>query len=283
MRTVRLLSGRRMPVLGQGTWRMGEVPSDRETEVEALRLGIDLGMTLIDTAEMYGDGQAERVVAEAIGDRRREIFLVSKVLPHHATIKGTIQACEASLSRLETDYLDLYLLHWRESYPPLEETLDAFQALKQRGLILDYGVSNFDLDDMLDAFSLPGGSEIVTDQVMYNLKHRGIEWDLMPWCRDHNLPIMAYSPIEHAPHDQRGMLDHPAILDIAARLGATPAQIALAWLLHQDGVVAIPKASRPEHVRENRAAVEIKLSDEDLEALDAAFPRPESKVPLAVR
>lgn len=283
MRKVRLLSGRTMPVLGQGTWRMGEIRSDRETEVESLRLGIELGMTLIDTAEMYGDGGAERVVAEAVGDRRKEVFLVSKVLPQHGTYKGTIQACEGSLSRLETDYLDLYLLHWRESYLPLEETLNAFQALKSRGLILDYGVSNFDVTDMEDAFRLPGGSEIVTDQVLYNLKHRGIEWDLLPWCRDHKLPIMAYSPIEHSPHEAQGMLDEPAIIDIAALLDASPAQIALAWLLHQDGVVAIPKASRPEHVLENCEAADIKLSKEDLEKLDAAFPRPESKVPLEVR
>jgi diketogulonate reductase-like aldo/keto reductase len=280
VKTLALPSGREIPVLGQGTWRMGEDPKKRERETEALRLGLDLGMSLIDTAEMYGEGAAEELVGEAIAGRREEIFLVSKVYPHNATRNGAPKACERSLRRLRTDHLDLYLLHWRES-TPIEETLEAFQSLKTAGKILEYGVSNFDVDDMEEAFALPGGDEIATDQVLYNLKHRGIEWDLLPWCRQRGLPIMAYSPVGHSPRTQKSILAHATLKRIAARHKATPAQIALAWLLLQD-VVAIPKASNPEHVRENRAALDVVLTTTDLREIDAAFPQPHQKVPLAM-
>ena len=263
-------------MLGQGTWRMGEDAARRAGEVAALRLGLDLGMTLIDTAEMYGEGGAEKVVAEAIAGRRKEVFLVSKVYPHNATRRGAILACERSLQRLSTDYLDLYLLHWRGSVP-LTETLEAFQSLKGDGKILEYGVSNFDQDDMEEVTALPGGDQLATDQVLYNLMRRGIEWDLLPWCRERGLPVMAYSPI-----DQEGMLDNPQLKAIAARHSAKAVQIALAWLLQQK-VVVIPKASDPEHVRENRGALEIHLTKQDLAELDHEFPPPNEKVPLEMR
>jgi diketogulonate reductase-like aldo/keto reductase len=282
MRTVRLPSGRLIPVLGQGTWGMGEDRAKRQAEVAALRLGLDLGMTLIDTAEMYGEGGAEEVIAEAIAGRRADVFLVSKVYPHNATRRGAVEACGRSLQRLKTDHLDLYLLHWRGSVP-LAETLEAFQSLKRAGKILDYGVSNFDQSDMERASALPGGDEIVTDQVLYNLMRRGIEWDLLPWCRECGIPIMAYSPIEHSPSEQRGMLDHPQLQSVASRHGATPAQVALAWLLRQEGMVVIPKVSKEAHVRENRAAIDLTLTDEDLTALDRAFPPPHRKMALAMR
>ena len=282
MRTLRLPSGRLIPALGQGTWGMGEDPTKRPAEIAALRLGLDLGMTLIDTAEMYGEGGAEEVIGEAIAGRRDEVFLVSKVYPHNATRRGAIEACGRSLLRLKTDYLDLYLLHWRGTVP-LVETLAAFQALKQTGKIRDYGVSNFDQPDMDEATALPGGDEIVTDQVMYNLRHRGIEWDLLPWCRERGIPIMAYSPIEHSPREQQGMLDHPRLRLVAVRHHAIPAQIALAWLLQQEDITVIPKASHTAHVRENRAALDLKLTNEDLMELDRAFPPPRRKMPLAMR
>lgn len=282
MSTIRLPSGRSIPRLGQGTWRMGEDPTQRLAEIAALRLGLDLGMSLIDTAEMYGEGGAEEVVGEAITGRRDEVFLVSKVYPHNATRRGAIEACARSLLRLKTDYLDLYLLHWRGAVL-LGETLEAFQRLKEVGQIRDYGVSNFDISDMEEAIALPGGDEIVTDQVLYNLRHRGIEWDLLPWCRERRIPIMAYSPIEYSPRQQQGMLDHPRLRLIAARHNATPAQIALAWLLRQEDIIVIPKASRMEHVRENRAALDLKLTEEDLIELDRAFPPPSRKMPLAMR
>ena len=281
-RSLRLPSGRSIPVLGQGTWGMGEDPAERETEIAALRLGLDLGMTLIDTAEMYGEGGAEEVIGEAIAGRRAEVFLVSKVYPHNATRQGAVEACGRSLRRLGTDHLDLYLLHWRGSVP-LAETLAAFQSLKRAGRILDYGVSNINQSDMEEAIALPGGDEIATDQVLYNLKRRGVEWDLLPWCRERGIPIMAYSPIEHSPREQRGMLDHPQLKLIASQHRATPAQVALAWLLQQEGIVAIPKAGNPAHVRENRGALDLTLTDEDLRELDRAFPPPRRKVPLAVR
>jgi len=281
IRTLRLPTGRPIPVLGQGTWRMGEDPAKRQSEIDALRLGLDLGMTLIDTAEMYGDGAAEELIGEAIAGRRAEVFLVSKVYPHNATRRGAVEACERSLRRLVTDYLDLYLLHWRGAVP-LAETLEAFQLLKQAGKIRDYGVSNFDTDDMEEAFSLPGGEEIVTNQVLYNLVHRGIERDLLPWCRGRGLPIMAYSPIGHSASEQRKMFDRSQLKLIARRHHATPAQVALAWLLQRD-VIAIPKASNPEHVRENRGALDLILAKKDLEELDQAFPVPCKKVPLEVK
>ncbi|MBE9043400.1 aldo/keto reductase [Pleurocapsales cyanobacterium LEGE 10410] len=277
MKTIKLISGREIPILGQGTWRMGERASQKQAEIDALKLGIDLGMTLIDTAEMYGEGDAEKIVAEAISGRRDELYLVSKFYPYNASYDGVIAACDRSLSRLKTDYLDLYLLHWRGSVP-LSETLEGLQHLKQAGKILDYGVSNFDTDDMKEAESLPGGKEIVTNQVLYNLLRRGIEWDLLPWCKQRNIPIMAYSPVE-----QRAFVNDSKLEDLAAKYNATSTQIALSWLLHQDNVISIPKATNPDHVRENRAALDIKLSAEDLERIDRVFKPPSRKMSLAIR
>lgn len=281
VRTLLLPSGREIPILGQGTWGMGEDRLERPDEIAALRYGISLGLTLIDTAEMYGDGGAEELIGEAIqGIPRSELFLVSKVLPENATLRGVVQACDRSLKRLKTDYLDLYLLHWR-GYAPVAETLGAFNLLKTKGAILDYGVSNFDSNDMKEATSLPGGDEIATNQVLYNLLHRGIEWDLLPWCRRHDIPIMAYSPMGHSQSEQEQMFEHPKMKAIAERHNAKPSQIALAWLLHQE-TVAIPKAVSHEHIQDNRAALDIKLTEMDLEEIDRAFPPPNRKVPLEV-
>jgi diketogulonate reductase-like aldo/keto reductase len=280
IRSLSLPSGRQMPVLGQGTWGMGEKRTQFDAEVAALKLGLDLGMTLIDTAEIYGEGGAEKVVGKAIEGRRSEVFLISKVYPHNATRRGVIAACERSLNRLKTTHLDLYLLHWRGTVP-LSETLEAFRSLKRGGAILDYGVSNFDTDDMEQAAALPGGGEVATNQVLYNLVHRGIEWDLLPWCRSRDIPIMSYSPTEPA-HRER-LLSNPVLNAVAARRNATPLQVALAWLLHQPGVTAIPKAVQPAHIRENRAAHDLKLTKDDLSDLDGAFPPPHRKVPLVMR
>lgn len=277
MKKIHLPTGRDIPVLGQGTWRMGENSSQKDAEIAALRLGLDMGMSLIDTAEMYGEGGAEKVVGEAIKDCREEVYLVSKVYPHNASRKGTVAACERSLKRLRTDCIDLYLLHWRSSIP-LSETLEAFESLKKAGKIRDYGVSNFDADDMKKATNLPLGKQIATNQVLYNLARRGIEWDLLPWSRQHNIPTMAYSPIE-----QKGILNNSALKAVASQHNATPAQIGLAWLLQQQGIIAIPKASNPEHVKENSAALDIKLTQEDLDELDKAFPPPNRKMSLAIR
>jgi diketogulonate reductase-like aldo/keto reductase len=275
MRTLAMPSGGRMPVLGQGTWKMGESKRRRAAEVDALRLGLDLGMTLIDTAEMYGDGGAEEVVGDAIAGRRDEVFLVSKVLPQNATRRGTVEACERSLRRLRTDRLDVYLLHWRGSVP-LGETFEAFLALREQGKIHDFGVSNFDVDDMEEARAFDRGLT-ATNQILYNLMRRGAEWDLLPWCREHRLAIMAYSPLQ-----QGELLKKRALVTIAARHDATPAQIALAWLLAQDGVAVIPKSSTPERVRENRGALDVRLTREDLAELDQAFPSPTGPIPLAM-
>ena len=276
VRTTRLPSGEAIPSLGQGTWGMAEDVRRRKEEVAALRLGIDLGMTLIDTAEMYADGGAEVLVGEAIAGRRDELFLVSKVLPENATKPGTVAACEHSLRRLGTDRLDLYLLHWRGNVP-LEETLDAFAALVDAGKIRYWGVSNFDVVDMIELRGVTGGVDVAADQVLYNLTRRGIEYDLLPWCRKRSIPIMAYSPIE-----QGRLLGHRELKSIAARHNAKPAQVALAWLLRQDGIVAIPKAAKLAHVRENHAALELRLTKEDLAALDRAFPAPTEAMPLAM-
>ena len=279
VRTTLLPSGQPMPVLGQGTWRMGEDPARLKAEVAALRLGLDLGMNQIDTAEMYGEGGAEEVVAEAIADRRADVFVVSKVYPHNATRRGAIEACERSLRRLKTDYIDLYLLHWRGDVP-LSETFAAFQSLKKSGKIRDYGVSNFDVADMEEAFALPGGDETANNQVLYNLAHRGIEWHLIPWCRARRIPITAYSPVGHNPAEQKQILGNRAVKAVALRHGATPAQVVLAWLMRESDVVAIPKAVRPEHIRENRAAHDLKLTERDFKELDEAFPPPTRKIPL---
>ena len=284
MKTLPLPAGRTIPILGQGTWNMGEDPSARAAEVAALRLGMDVGMTLIDTAEMYGEGGAEEVVGEAIAGRRDEVFLVSKVYPHNASRAGVRAACERSLRRLGTDHLDLYLLHWRGGVP-LEETLAAFERLRDEGKIRDYGVSNFDMDDMVEAAALPDGAGIAANQVLYNLARRGIEWDLLPWCRPRGIPVMAYSPLESTAAEQRSLLGHPQLGDVARRHGVTPAQVALAWLLRQDGVVTIPKAVQSAHVRANRAALDLapQLTAADMALLDEGFPPPARRSPLAMR
>ena len=266
-----------MPVLGQGTWHMGERAGDRKKEIAALKLGLDLGMTLIDTAEMYGNGGAEEVVAEAIAGRRDEAFIVTKVLPHNASAKGTVTACERSLKRLRIERVDLYLLHWRGSHA-LAETVRAFEKLRADGKIAAWGVSNLDTDDMDELAGVPDGGACVANQVLYNLAERGIEWDLLPWCRRQRVAVMAYCPLDQAGR----MLRSKALQAVAKRNEATPAQIALAWLLAQPGVVAIPKASSEAHVRENRAAADIELTPADLADLDAAFPAPKRKVPLAM-
>lgn len=274
MRTISMPSSQAIPVLGMGTWRMGERSTQRSQEVRALKHGLDLGMTLIDTAEMYGEGEAETIIAEAIADRREAVFLVSKVYPFNASRKGTIAACERSLRRLKTDYLDLYLLHWPGSIP-LTETLAAFAELKQAGKIRAYGVSNFDRAEMATAVSLAGGETIATNQVLYNLSRRGIEWDLLPWCRQHRIPIMAYSPVE-----QGRLLSHPTLKSLAQKREVTPAQMAIAWLLQQPDVIVIPKASSITHLEENLAALQLQLDDEELKVLDAAFPPPTHPVAL---
>jgi diketogulonate reductase-like aldo/keto reductase len=253
---------------------MGERPDKRTDEIAALNLALDLGMNVVDTAEMYGNGGAEKLIAKAVGHRRSEMFLVSKVLPQHATRAGTVAACNASLKRLNTNHLDLYLLHWRGSVA-LEDTLAGFDDLTKAGKIRYWGVSNFDVDDMEELIGLPQGTNVQTNQVLYNLTRRGIEFDLMPWCRQRRIPIMAYSPIE-----QGRLLKNSRLKSIATRHDATPAQIALAWVLRQDGVIAIPKAGTPDHVRENAAAVDITLTPQDLADLDSAFPPPRKKVPL---
>jgi diketogulonate reductase-like aldo/keto reductase len=274
-RTIVLPSGELIPMLGQGTWHMAENPLNRTNEINALRLGIDLGMTLIDTAEMYADGGAERLVGEAIKGRRDEVFLVSKVLPQNATRRETMAACNRSLARLGVNEIDLYLLHWR-GLIPLEETIDAFEALAGAGKIRYWGVSNFDVGDMQELVDLPDGANVAADQVLYNLERRGIEYDLLPWCQRSGIPIIAYSPIE-----QGRVLHHVTLKTIAARLGATPAQVTLAWVLRQDGVCAIPESGKPEHVRENRGALDVRLTPQDLADLDETFPPPNRKQPLA--
>jgi diketogulonate reductase-like aldo/keto reductase len=276
MPQVTLPDGEQVPAYGQGTWHMGETTSRFADEAAALKLGIDLGITLIDTAEMYGNGVAEEIVSEASKGRRDKLFIVSKVLPYNASQRGTIEACERSLKRLKTDHIDLYLLHWRGSYP-FAETLAAFTKLKQQGKIRHHGVSNFDRRDIEEWSGLAGGDTVASNQILYNLTRRGPEWDVIPWCRKHNVSIMAYSPIE-----QGRMLGHKGLGEVAARLGATPAQVALAWLLRRDGMIVIPKASKKEHVRENVGALDVKLSDEDLADLDRAFPPPKGRTALGM-
>jgi diketogulonate reductase-like aldo/keto reductase len=274
VRTLVLPSGAAMPTFGLGTWRMGEDVSDRADEVAALRHGIASGVKLIDTAEMYGDGEAESIVAEAIGPRRADIVLVSKVLPSNSSKRSTIAACERSLKRLKTDRIDLYLLHWRGS-PPLQETVAAFTELMAAGKILDWGVSNFDIDDMRDLSKVDGAKNCATNQVLYNLSRRSIEFDLMPYCRKQNIPIMAYSPIE-----QGRILAHAGLRDVAKRHGVSTAQVALAWLIRQEGVITIPKATTITHVDDNLAALDLRLTPDDLATLDKHFPPPTKAKPL---
>src|SRR5712671_1760189 len=269
MRQTTLPSGESIPVLGQGTWHLGEHRERRSQEIAALQLGIDMGMTLIDTAEMYGDGAAEQLVADAVADRREQVFIVTKVLPSNATDKKRlVSACERSLRRLRVECIDLYLLHWRDR-EDLVEVVATFGELADAGKIRYWGVSNFDVRDLQQLERIPGGEAVATDQVLYNISRRGIEYDLLPRCRDRGVTVMAYSPIE-----QGRILGNSAVQRIATRHHATPAQIALAWVVRQDGVVAIPRSSSTAHVRENCGAVGITLSRRDLEEIDSAFPPP---------
>jgi diketogulonate reductase-like aldo/keto reductase len=284
MTTVALLDGERVPALGQGTWRMGESKTASGREVAALRLGIELGMSLIDTAEMYGDGGSEEVVGEAIHGQQERVFVVTKVYPHNASREKLPKACERSLKRLRIDAIDLYLLHWRERTPPLQETVDTFEKLRAAGKIKRWGVSNFDLDDMEDLWSLEHGRKCAANQVLYNLQNREIEFDLLPFLTSNiepqtsYVPVMAYSPVGHSNH----LLRNAALKKIARRHDATPAQIALAWVLRHRRIIAIPKASNEEHVRANSGSIEIQLTKVDLADLDQEFPPPKSKKPLPV-
>jgi len=272
-RLVKFPDDQPVPALGQGTWRMGEHRADQAREVATLRLGIELGLSVIDTAEMYGDGGAERVVGEAIHDCRERVFLVSKVYPHHGSRRDAVAACKRSLERLRCETLDLYLLHWRGNIP-LSETIEAFEQLRDEGRILRWGVSNFDIADLLEL----DDRRCASNQVLYHLGARGIEFDLLPWCQQRGMPVMAYSPLGQA----GALLRHPALQRCAQRHGATPAQIALAWVLSRPGVIAIPKSSDAHHLRANAAAVHIQLGTEDFAELDAAFPPPSSKQRLGM-
>ncbi len=274
MKKVALPSGERVSALGLGTWYMGENKASRAEEIATLRLGLDLGITLIDTAEMYGEGKAEELIGEAINGRRDEVFLVSKVYPHNATRKGAVAACERSLQRLGTDRIDLYLLHWRGSVP-FAETMEAFMALQKSGKVRHYGVSNLDLEDMQELWSEPGGKGVATDQLLYNLTRRGIEWELSPWLHRRRIPLMAYSPIE------QGRLAHnPKLVGFARRHAMTPAQAALAWLLANDDIIAIPKTGKRERLKENFGALDRPLTKEQLAELDRLFPPPQGPAPL---
>ncbi|HEY7580992.1 MAG TPA: aldo/keto reductase [Acetobacteraceae bacterium] len=278
MRMVRLPDGTEVPALGQGTWHMGERGSAAKAEAAALKLGIELGMTLIDTAEMYGNGGAEEVVAEAAQGQRGRLFIVSKVYPHNASRGGVPAACERSLMRLRTDRIDLYLLHWRGSHP-LEETVEAFEKLREAGKIRYWGVSNFDTRDMQGLGRLPAGANCATDQVLYHIGSRGIEYDLLPWCSEHRTPVMAYSPVG----GQGARLSRSKALgEVAKRHNATPAQIAIAWTMRHGNVISIPKASDPAHVRENAACGAIELDPDDLALIDHAHPPPAGKQSLDI-
>ena len=270
-----LPDGTPIPALGQGTWHMGETAHGRAQEADALRLGLDLGMTLVDTAEMYAEGGAEEVVGDAIAGRRDGVVLVSKVYPHNASRRGAVAACERSLKRMRVGTIDLYLLHWRGSVP-LSETVAAFEALRKAGKIRHWGVSNCDVDDLEELGAAL--ADCATDQVLYSLEHRGVEFDLLPFCARHRMPVMAYSPVGQGGR----MLRHKALAEVAARHGATPAQIAIAWTLRHPQIVSIPKAADPVHVRQNAAARDIVLTAEDLTALDAGFAPPARKRSLAM-
>jgi diketogulonate reductase-like aldo/keto reductase len=274
MKIVTLPSGERVPAFGLGTWYLGENWATRAEEIATLRLGLDLGATLIDTAEMYGEGLAEELIGEAVGGRRDEAFLVSKVYPHNASRRGAVAACERSLRRLRTDRLDLYLLHWRGTVP-LAETIEAFIALQRAGKIRHYGVSNLDLTDMQELWSVPGGPAVQTDQLLYNLTRRGIEWDLLPWLRERRIPVMTYSPIEQA-----RLVRNPKLADFARRHGMMPAQAALAWLLANGDVIVIPRTGRRERLRENLGALDHQLTKAQLAELDRLFPPPVGPRPL---
>lgn len=275
MKTIRFPDGITVPALGQGTWMMAEDRARRSDEIAALREGLSLGLTLIDTAEMYADGESERLVGEAIAGVRDDVFLVSKAYPQNASRDRLPRACEASLDRLGTDRLDLYLLHWRGNVP-LAETVEAMERLVAAGKILRWGVSNLDTDDMAELVA-NGGEGCQTDQILYNLTRRGPEYDLIPWLAQHRMPVMAYSPVE-----QGHLVAHPDLTRMAAERDATPAQLALAWLLARDGILPIPKAGSIAHVRDNRAALDLKLSETELRRLDDLFPPPRRPEPLAM-
>ena len=276
MKHVTLPGGESVPALGMGTWMIGEDAATRAEEIASLQHGIDLGMALIDTAEMYGEGASEKLVGEAIRGRRERVFLVSKVYPHNAGRKAAQAACERSLRRLGIECLDLYLLHWRGS-EPFAETIAAFETLKAQGKIRHWGVSNLDTEDLQEWVDTPGGAAVAVDQVLYNLTRRGIEWDLLPWCQKHRIPVMAYSPIEQA-----RLLRHSGLCELAGRLGMTPAQVALAWLLQRDAVIAIPKTSTRQHLEENFAALRFSLEADVMAELDRLFPPPRRATPLAM-
>lgn len=276
MRTVQLPGGETVAALGQGTWYMGERRGEAAKEADALRLGIELGMTLIDTAEMYASGGAEEVVAAASAGIRDRLFIVSKVLPQNASRSGVPAACERSLKRLKTDRIDLYLLHWRGGHP-LAETVAAFEALQAADKIRYWGVSNLDTTDMEELLGVPGGAGCAADQVLYHPDSRGIEFDLLPWCADHKIPVMAYSPLGH---QVRRLLGSAALQAVARRHDATPAQVTIAWGLRSGNVISIPKAADAAHVRENAGAAAIRLTEEDLAAIDAAHRPPRRKLGL---
>jgi diketogulonate reductase-like aldo/keto reductase len=277
MRHVRLPDGTQVPALGQGTWHMGENARSAAAEVDALKLGMDLGMTLIDTAEMYGSGRSEEIVGKAIVGQRDKVFVVTKVYPHNASRRGVPEACADSLKRLGTDRIDLYLLHWRGSHP-LSETVEAFEKLREAGHIRYWGVSNFDTDDLAEIAALPAGRNCATNQVLYNAETRGIEFDLLPWCRQHHVPIMAYSPVGQAGK----LLRSPALAAVAKRHNATPAQVAIAWTMRDGDVISIPKAASSDHVRQNAAAADITLSAEDLAEIDDRHKPPKRKQSLGI-
>ncbi|WP_010277880.1 aldo/keto reductase [Paenibacillus senegalensis] len=280
-RTVKFPDGTQVPAIGQGTWRMGERPGEKEKEVKALQLGLELGMTLLDTAEMYGEGGAEEVTGEAIRGIRDQVFLVSKVYPHHAGRKSLRKACENSLQRLGTDYLDLYLLHWRGNIP-LQETVDGMEELRKEGKIARWGVSNFDTDEMKELWACDGGSRCATNQVLYHLGSRGIEYDLLPWMRKEGIPLMAYCPIAQGGLLRQELTTHPTVQSIADAHDVSPIQLILAWSIRNGDVIAIPKAVQQNHVLDNAKAASIRLSEKQLAQLDQAFPPPDRKVGLDI-
>jgi len=262
--------------LGMGTWHMGECASDRAAEVAALRLGLDLGIRVIDTAEMYAEGGAEEVVGEAIAGRREDVLVVSKFYPHHAAPRELEAACARSLARLGIDRLDVYLCHWRGAVP-LARTVPALNALVDSGRIASWGVSNFDVEDLEELFAIPGGERCAVNQVLYNLSRRGIEYDLLPWCAARGVQVMAYSPLDEGP-----LVKHPVLVSLARERGLTAAQLAIAWTIRHPGVCSIPKAAREQHVRDNAAGAQVRLDSEALAALDRAFPPPTRKRRLEV-
>ena len=274
MRTVTLPGGEKVSALGQGTWYMGDNAACRSDEIAALQAGVELGMTLIDTAEMYGNGRSEELVGEAIAGRRDKVFLVSKVLPSNASRQGTQKACERSLKRMKTDVIDLYLLHWQGGYS-FEDTIAGMMDLKQQGKIRHWGVSNMDVPEMREIFSVRKGDSCAVNQILYNLSRRGVEYDLLPWCREHSLPVMAYSPIE-----QSRILRDRTLVSIAKKQNATPAQVALSWVLRSPGIIAIPKSGRIAHTKENAASIDLTLAPDDIALLDEAFRAPTRKMPL---